>query len=1231
MYLREAPSGCRRGAFGLIWLALVCTSTSSSYGQRPGIWEPVGPSQATVFALELDPNTPSTVYAGTYFGGIYRSSDLGASWIPVPGPYTTQSVLSIGFDPHRPGIIYAGTFQHGIYVTRDDGVNWKQINLGLLDIDIQSIVVDPFQQDHVLIATGSRLHVSNDGGETWQQAQQDVRARVLLADPDSRGVVYAGTYNAGVWISKDSGATFNGLGEGLANAVVYSLTFDSVDKSLLAGTSLGAFRLAPNATKWEDLSYGQPPGSLTQVVRLPGSASNLLAVSGTGLYVSADDDTGKPYWFRIADTESRLALPIPGTGFVLLAGVHGEILGTFDGGRTLVNRSNGLQNSFVGSLAILDSGGTSTVLAGTDLGVYQWKDGDAHWKTSPGFRQTVFELQPDPQRAGSVYAGTELNGVFHSSDSGATWEATGDGVVPAEVYAIVQSPLDPFPLFAATSGGVYRSFDNGGHWTQISPLGNARALVLDSSNPPNFIVGADQGQFYVFEGVSSTPRQLTRGGMPQVDIVSVALAVDDKYYAVLKDGTVYAASIREGDWFRVADTVSDSFSWVTVDPAHANVVLLGTSGGGIYRSSDFGATWQPASEGLAASFVFEIAADPATENTFYAATEQGVFYSSDSGRTWGRAGEGLPSGLVLHLAVQGGRAGGLFASVLNHGVFRLASLSASWEPAAAGLPGDAAPVLGYNPAAGSVAYAGALRRGIFRTDDAGNSWASASRGMSLFVRGIAIDPNHAGILSAATLSAGIFRSTDFGASWQPSGLQDRTLYRLGYNHGASALYAATALGVSRSRDQGVTWEHLGQQTPYVFSLASHPGRPGVIYLGTFAGQVYRTTDGGQTWSSCGPGLPQADIVRLAVDGQTGTVYAAAKLYGIYKSVDDGATWQFTATIDGFTRDSAITSLCVDRNGAVLTAGSPVGAFRSLDGGSSWSASLDGLTSLEVTSLACGSASNPDLVAGTLAQGVFLSADRGASWTPTTPIGAGRISALAQDASNPSLIYAGTEAGLYLSRDAGKSWVKANGIPDAEVADIKLDARRVFVAVRGASVFRSEDQGATWNATPVASQGALFTSLALDDSGAYVGTQSDGVSKSTDGGATWTPPASPGTVKPITLTLATHPRDENTIYAGTAGLGVIKSTDGGTNWRAVNTGLNHLFVLTLATDPQEPETVFAGTNLGGVYISRDGGNSWQQYVAGMFHRNVTSLAIDPRNHKVIYAGCEGGGVFRMVLP
>ncbi|MBN9657930.1 MAG: hypothetical protein J0H49_07115 [Acidobacteria bacterium] len=1140
-------------------------------------------------------------------------------------------MLSIGFDPHQSGIIYAGTFQHGIYVSRDGGVNWKQINVGLLDIDIQSIVVDPYQQDHVLIATGSRLHVSNDGGESWQQTQQDVRARVLLADPDSRGLIYAGTYNAGVLVSRDGGATYDPLGEGLNNAEVYSLTFDTADKSLLAGTSLGAFRLAPNATKWQDLSYGQPAGSLTQVVRLPGSGANLLAVSGTGLYVSADDDAGKPYWFRIADTESRLALPMPGTGFVLLAGVHGEIFGTFDGGRTLVNRSNGLQNSFVGSLAILDSGGSSTVLAGTDLGVYQSKDGGDQWTASPGFRQTVFELQPDPKRPGSVYAGTELNGVFHSDDSGATWEATGDGVVPAEIYAIAQSPIDPFPLYAATSGGVYRSFDNGGHWTQISPLGNARTLVLDSSNPPNFVVGADQGQFYIFEGAAGTPRQLVRNGIPRVDIVSVAVAVGDKYYAVLKDGTVYAVSIRDGDWFRIADTIPDSFNWVTVDPAHTNIVLLGTAGGGIYRSTDFGATWQPAREGLSASFVFEITADPATENTFYAATEQGVFYSSDGGTTWGLAGQNLPAGLVLHLAVQGGRAGGLFASVLDHGVFRLASLSSNWEPAASGLPGDAAPVLGYNPAAGSVAYAGTLRRGIFRTDDAGVSWSSASHGMSLFVRGIAIDPNHAGVLSAATLSAGIFRSTDYGASWQPSGLQDRTLYRLSYNHGASALYAATALGVSRSRDQGVTWEHLGQQTPFVFSLASHPGRPGVIYLGTFAGQVYRTSDGGQTWNLCGPGLPQADIVHLAVDPQTGAVYAAASLHGIYKSTDDGATWQDTATIDGFTRDSSITSLCVDRDGTVLTAGSPVGAFRSLDGGASWSASLDGLTSLEVTSLSCGAPGNPNLAAGTLAQGVFLSTDRGRSWTPTTTIGAGRISALAQDPANPSLLYAGTEKGLFLSRDTGTTWVKANGIPDAEVADIKLDARRVLAAVRGASVFKSEDQGSTWSSTSVASQGALFTAMALDDSGAYVGTQSEGVSKSTDGGATWTPPASPGTVKPITLTLATHPRDENTIYAGTAGLGVIKSTDGGTNWRAMNNGLNHLFVLTLTTDPQEPETVLAGTNLGGVYISRDGGNTWQQYVAGMFHRNVTSLAVDPHNHKVIYAGCEGGGVFRMVLP
>jgi hypothetical protein len=70
-----------------------------------GRWEAHGPHAATVFALERDPRDPQVVFAGTYFGGLYRSRDYGLRWTHIETPFSSRMVLSIAFDPLTPATI----------------------------------------------------------------------------------------------------------------------------------------------------------------------------------------------------------------------------------------------------------------------------------------------------------------------------------------------------------------------------------------------------------------------------------------------------------------------------------------------------------------------------------------------------------------------------------------------------------------------------------------------------------------------------------------------------------------------------------------------------------------------------------------------------------------------------------------------------------------------------------------------------------------------------------------------------------------------------------------------------------------------------------------------------------------------------------------------------------------------------------------------------------------------
>ena len=142
---------------------------------------------------------------------------------------------------------------------------------------------------------------------------------------------------------------------------------------------------------------------------------------------------------------------------------------------------------------------------------------------------------------------------------------------------------------------------------------------------------------------------------------------------------------------------------------------------------------------------------------------------------------------------------------------------------------------------------------------------------------------------------------------------------------------------------------------------------------------------------------------------------------------------------------------------------------------------------------------------------------------------------------------------------------------------------------------------------------------------YAGTYGGGVFKSINEGGTWNAVNS-GLASTNVRALAIDPVTPTSLYAGTFG-GVFKSSNGGITWSKVNSGLTSTDILALAIAPTTPTaTVYAGTSGGGVFQSTDGGASWAA-VGGLADalKTVFSLAIDPVTGTV-YAGTYGGGVF-----
>ena len=419
----------------------------------------------------------------------------------------------------------------------------------------------------------------------------------------------------------------------------------------------------------------------------------------------------------------------------------------------------------------------------------------------------------------------------------------------------------------------------------------------------------------------------------------------------------------------------------------------------------------------------------------------------------------------------------------------------------------------------------------------------------------------------------------------------------------------------------------------VRALAIDPSTPTTVYAGVYyGGGVFKSTNGGTSWTAVNSGLPNTYINTLAIDPFTpATLYAGTSSRGVFKSTNGGTSW---TAVPGLT-DSNVNALAIDPSTpATLYAGTYYGGVcKSTNGGTSWTAANSGLTNTHVYALAIDPSVPATLYAGTWGGGVFKSTDGGSTWAAVNSgLTDMYLQALAIDPSTPATLYAGTQnGGVFKSTNGAASWTAVNsGLTSTGVLALAIDpSAPATLYAGGGGVFKSTNGGTSWTAVK---SGLTYTgvyAVAIDPSTPatlYAGTWGGGVFKSTNGGASWTA-ANSGLTGPYVTALAIDPSTPATLYAGTSGGGVFKSTNGGTSWTAVNSGLTNTQVNALAIDPSTPATLYAGTNGGGVFKSTNAGTSWTAVNSGLTNTYVFALAIDPSAPATLYAGTIGGGVFK----
>lgn len=673
---------------------------------------------------------------------------------------------------------------------------------------------------------------------------------------------------------------------------------------------------------------------------------------------------------------------------------------------------------------------------------------------------------------------------------------------------------------------------------------------------------------------------------------------------------------------------------IAVHPANVGIIYVGTASGGLWKTTNGGATWDPIMDREGSYSIGWVTLDPRNPNVVWVGTGErnsqrsvaygdGVYKSEDGGRSWKNVG-----------LKESEHIGRIVVDPRNSDVVYVAAQGPLWSAG-----GD---------------------RGLYKTSDGGKSWTrvlaiSDNTGVS----DVVLDPRNPDVIVAASYQrrrhfftlinggpeSAIHRSTDGGKSWTKvnTGLPSEELGRIGLAispQDPDVLYANVEAanrrgGMYRSTDNGVTWQRMSdfnQGAMYYGDVFADPHDFDRIYVPDVLFQV--SDDGGRTMRAMSTRAMHVDNHIIWVDPGNANHMLVGNDGGLYRSYDRGQTWVF------FENLPLAQYYDVDVDDAA--------PFYNVYGGLQDNNSL-------------GMPSRTKSDHGILNSDVFV-----------TMGGDGFVSRI--DPEDPNIIYAELQHGVIVRFDkrtherVGIQPQEARGdVPfrwnwDAPFILSPHAPRRLYMAAQ--FLFRSDDRGNSWrkvspdltrqvqrNLLPVMGKvwgpdavakntsTALYSNVSAiaesprKEGMLWVGTDDGLVQVSEDGGATWRRIESfPGVpANAYVSRIKASQFDANTAYVtftnhqnGDFKPYALKTTDGGRSWVSISgdlpsRGSTHAII----EDVVDPNLLFIGTEFG-AYATRDGGAHWFR-LAGLPTIAVRDLAIQKREHDLVIA-TFGRGIY-----
>ncbi|MEP6526297.1 MAG: hypothetical protein ABJA86_03960 [Nocardioidaceae bacterium] len=599
----------------------------------------------------------------------------------------------------------------------------------------------------------------------------------------------------------------------------------------------------------------------------------------------------------------------------------------------------------VAAIAVDPANSTHLLVGGAGGGVWQSFDSGASWspRTDNAPSLTTGAIAFDPSQPDIVYVGTgEGNwyarwgaGVLRSTDGGSTFALlAGAPFVGRGFFDLVVDPTDSGRLLAATTGGVYLSTDAGASWTNVVSTRCWDLSALKRGNHVEVLAACSDGVHRsVNGGASFTP--VTMAGAPAGwDRLAVSHAPSQPAIAHAwgaSGGTayLYRRSGRGGGWTAQSVPANDTgqawYDWFCATaPDTPDRVYLGAIH--VYRGERSGTTWtwenissRPTGDSIHPD-QHAIAFDPSDPGTVYVGCDGGLFRTPDRGTTWTALNRGLGITEVEYIAQRYGTKRWLIAGTQDNGSMRYTG-SAVWDHVADGDGGDC----GVNRADPTRVYHSYYRMGMERSTSNGD-WGSFSwigPNVPNTYSALFYPPLEVNGSTVAQAGQSAYVSRDQGGTFTNVALPGGVVTAMCASTG-DRIYVGTNGGAVYRLDWGTSsWSVTTLTSPrqaWISDIAVDPSNPSRVWATSTmvgGGRVFRSDNGGSSWTDVSAGLPSLPVNAVEIDIANGNRAWVAADLGVYETRDAGATWtSFSAGLP----NSLIADLVFHPHARVLRAG-----------------------------------------------------------------------------------------------------------------------------------------------------------------------------------------------------------------------------------------------------------------------------------------------------------------------